>query len=307
MYVEEFRTPSFLRSPTQAHPISTPDIASIKRLALPYIYDSPTLTRPTAALIARQLKLRPDLGKCIRYIFLRQQPFPLDPLLRILSFATNVEKIGYGMPTSTSTHRMSAKAFELMARTHRLHAQRTIDHFQELADTTISTSVFAHFTDLRVLELSSDHSVKFRRNLPGSSNIPGNTKLLNVHKDHLLHLSIGYVKTEDVAFDMCKRLVVFEVRSSFDMTDLKSTTPHESLAAIFVWDLVGDPNAIDLAMFPALREIRISSKQWPTTERDISKSKQVRLAEALHQMNVKVFDSTGKCWIPRVQSSKRKR
>ncbi|KAJ6478871.1 hypothetical protein DFH09DRAFT_1466206 [Mycena vulgaris] len=149
------------------------------------------------------------------------------------------------------------------------------NHFQELADTTISTPAFAHFTELRVLELSSDHSVKFTSDctlenaMPKlhtlslefrltSTNPPLSnpssyraaatclpTKLLNVHKDHRLHLSIGYVETEDVAFDMCKLLVVFEVRSSFDMTDLKSTTPHESLAAIFVWDLVGYVSAAD--------------------------------------------------------------
>ncbi|KAJ7671846.1 hypothetical protein B0H17DRAFT_1335397 [Mycena rosella] len=68
-----------------------------------------------------------------------------------------------------------------------------------------------------------------------------------------------------------------------------------------------DPETIDLATFPALRKIQIRSRDWPTTEREISKSDLVKMAEALMKKNITLLDSTGKSWIPRMKSIRTKR
>ncbi|KAJ7084888.1 hypothetical protein B0H15DRAFT_1023684 [Mycena belliarum] len=53
--------------------------------------------------------------------------------------------------------------------------------------------------------------------------------------------------------------------------------------------------------FPNLREIQINSCEWPTSEREISKSRWVTWAEVLLKDNVNLTDASGKKWRPRLK------
>ncbi|KAJ7652851.1 hypothetical protein DFH06DRAFT_1299566 [Mycena polygramma] len=57
-------------------------------------------------------------------------------------------------------------------------------------------------------------------------------------------------------------------------------------------------------MFPILREIQISVLDWPTTEREISKSEWVPLAEKWLGHGIKLTDVDGQHWIPRIKRSR---
>ncbi|KAJ7207550.1 hypothetical protein GGX14DRAFT_455707 [Mycena pura] len=52
---------------------------------------------------------------------------------------------------------------------------------------------------------------------------------------------------------------------------------------------------------PNLREIQITCFEWPTNEREISKSCWVRAAERLAERNIALADKTGKRWRPRLK------
>ncbi|KAF7350566.1 F-box domain-containing protein [Mycena sanguinolenta] len=157
MYVEELRSPSFPRRPTDTHPSRLPILLVSKcfhRLGLPYLYDSLNVTGIAAPLIAKQLEGRPDLGSFIRVIFLPLptylSPVPEDALHLILSHATHVESF-----PSRSLHDaswLSARNFELLAR----KTGSTLREFTGCLrwSTTMSISIFRHFPELRVLKLT---------------------------------------------------------------------------------------------------------------------------------------------------------
>ncbi|KAJ7207551.1 hypothetical protein GGX14DRAFT_635486 [Mycena pura] len=52
---------------------------------------------------------------------------------------------------------------------------------------------------------------------------------------------------------------------------------------------------------PNLREIQVTCFEWPTSEREISKSCWVRAAERLAERNIALADKTGKRWRPRLK------
>ncbi|TRM65739.1 hypothetical protein BD626DRAFT_485697 [Schizophyllum amplum] len=54
-------------------------------------------------------------------------------------------------------------------------------------------------------------------------------------------------------------------------------------------------------MYPALREIQSKYLRWPGTERDISKSRDVKRAEHLLEHGVKLCDEKGISWTPRLK------
>ncbi|KAJ7437234.1 hypothetical protein B0H11DRAFT_2108241 [Mycena galericulata] len=57
--------------------------------------------------------------------------------------------------------------------------------------------------------------------------------------------------------------------------------------------------------FPALREIKVSSFEWPTNEHAISKSPWVKWAAELLAQNIQLVDKEGAPWRPRFQGSRR--
>ncbi|KAJ7474259.1 hypothetical protein FB451DRAFT_286236 [Mycena latifolia] len=340
MYVEELRSPSFPRKPSKSHPSRLPILqvsSYFNRLALPYLYDCPNMSAAAASILARRLQDHPELGSLIHYIFIRGLVIPEATMLSILCRATNVEKIWTDAAASYGfTEKLSASAFELIARTSGSSLREFSNFFGK--PLTISASVFAHLTELRVLELSA-YSVTFIYDLAqknamdklhtliiaGSDSfiaafstmrlaslhtleLPRDTsalpKLLDAHGDHILHLSLGFTHMKGLnIYDVCKNLIDIEFAYNCDIADLTCKTPHKSLAMIRADDLNGDPDTIDPVMFPALRKIQIHC-DWPTTEREISKSEMVRMAEALLRKNITLTDSTGRGWTPRVKSSR---
>lgn len=83
--------------------------------------------------------------------------------------------------------------------------------------------------------------------------------------------------------------------------------PHQNLARIVVRPLYGEDSSITfvdelkLVNYPALREIHIDCLEWPATERDILKSRDVKVAERLLPLGVKVCDGKGVPWTPRLR------
>ncbi|KAJ7474228.1 hypothetical protein FB451DRAFT_285988 [Mycena latifolia] len=310
------------------------------RLALPYLYECLSISAGTASNLAQQLQDRPELGSSIRRIFIRGARIPEPTMLAILSRATKVEKIWTDTAATNSfSEKLSASAFKLIARTAGSSLREFSNCFR--GPLSISTATFAHLTELRVLEFSASsftyrsdsvaenvmsklhtlriggcnslleafstmrlaslHTLKLPGDTPNPYALP---KLLNAHRDHILHLSLGYLGIKNLnIYDVCKNLVDIELTSNCIIADLICNTPHESLATIVAYDLVGDPEALDPAMFPALRKIQIRC-EWPTTERDILKSELVTMAEALLRKNITLADSNGKGWTPRVKSSR---
>ncbi|KAJ6509093.1 hypothetical protein DFH09DRAFT_1050217 [Mycena vulgaris] len=345
MYVEEFQSPTF-PSPTESHPSRLPILLVSKyfnRLALPYIYDCLGLTPGRAPSIAQQLQHRPDLGSFIRYIFIHSDSVPQDAILTILSCAPNVQKIRAGGWIAGAKIYASISAEGL-----KVAAQTAGSSLQELSifvrGRSISTSPFAHLTELRMLRLDFSHYTgtsaadstsqivlpklhtlgiatsnascfnafsMMRLEALHTLRLPGYIlhstaaiKLLNTHGGRLLHLAIGsFEKDSFKLFDVCKSLIDIEFFGHCDTDYLTCETPHESLVTIVADGLWGESEDINSEMFPALRAIKLRSQQWPTNERDISKSKLVLWAETLLQKNITLTDSSGKQWVPRMKSS----
>ncbi|KAJ6538369.1 hypothetical protein DFH09DRAFT_1177514 [Mycena vulgaris] len=288
IYVEELQCPTFPRSPTVSHPSR-----------LPILLVSKYFNYGGVPSIARQLQYRPELGSFIRYIFIRGDHFPKDAMLTILSSAPNMQKIR-GRGSEFQTHaKISAKGFEVAL--------------------PISTSAFAHLTELRVLLLdfygvtlfTSDPSSRialYTLRLPGYIPIPELSnviKLLDMHVGRLLRLTLRYENMGRFSYTIFARALS---RSSFlgclcDIADLTCKTPHTSLIKIIASDLLGKPEENNFDMFPALRAIQLRWHRWPTNERDISKSDVVPVAETLSQKNITLTDANGKQWVPRVKSS----
>ncbi|KAJ7139220.1 hypothetical protein C8R44DRAFT_764079 [Mycena epipterygia] len=345
MYVEERYSPDFPRVPTELYPSRIPILMVskyFKRLALPHIYRCPRLTLRGTPLMARQLQERPDLGSFIRVIYVVED-IPEDAMLTILSHATNVEKIGPRLSTNTWNEIIPAKNLRLLAQTAGSSLQEFINVFRQPSN--LSTSVFAPFTALRLLEVSAYpitftydptpeneldnlHSLTIHSCSESflvafsmmrlkslhtfkSNNIRHPTafaQFLNAHGGRLIHLSIGPVLGKDFQIlGLCTALIDIEFDGPLNISRLTCDTPHQSLAKIVAADLLGEPEEIAFDMLPALREMQIRYCVWPTTERAISKSKWVALAETLLEKNIKLTDSAGKHWIPRVQSARTRR
>ncbi|KAJ7139123.1 hypothetical protein C8R44DRAFT_301415 [Mycena epipterygia] len=346
MYVKERYLLDFPRGPTELYPSRVPILLVSKyfqRLALPHIYRCPRLTLYGAPLMARQLQERPDLGSFIRVIYVLADFIPEDAMLTILSHATNVEKIGPRLSTNRWSEIIPVKNMGLLAQTSGSSLQEFSTVFRQASN--LSASVFAPFTALRLLELSASpitftydptpeneldklqslsiqscnesllvafsmmrlkslHTLK----LNYTSHPRALAQFLNAHGGRLIHLSIGHVSGEDFQIlGLCTALVDIEFYGPLNISRLTCDTPHQSLAKIVAADLLGEPEEVAFDMLPALREMQIRFCVWPTTERAISKSKWVALAKTLLEKNIKLTDSAGKHWIPRVQSARARR
>ncbi|KAJ7447919.1 hypothetical protein B0H11DRAFT_1929421 [Mycena galericulata] len=160
---------------------------------------------------------------------------------------------------------------------------------------------FLHF--LVPLRLASLHTLSLP--LISSVDVPLLIKFFKEHGGRLLHLTLGNTEGHDFKiFDFCRNLIDLEFHGDCDTNQLFSKTPHESLVKISAKYLLDASEKPKFDMFPALREIHIRTLKWPTTEREINKSEMVPFAESLLLQNIKLMDSTGKHWTPRVKTTK---
>ncbi|KAJ6569226.1 hypothetical protein B0H19DRAFT_1134911, partial [Mycena capillaripes] len=305
MYVEELRCHSFPRGPSESYPSRLPVLLVSKyfnRLALPYLYDSLNVTQNWVAAS----------------VF-----FDADTIRTIFSYATNAQK--YSADVSLA---ISPDCFEVLAKT-------TGPSLRELAiqfrSSQIHTSMFTHFAELRVLTLWApdvkfppDSSLETALNKLHTLRIPDlecilldrdsttsgeAVKFLNIHGGRLRHLTPRYQSAllDFKVFDICRELVDIDLTGSFYLPPEVFTceTPHTSLTKIILNANVFSNSAqINPALFPALREIHIHDCQWPTTEREVSKSEWVPFAEAWLEHGIKLTDSAGQHWIPRVKRAR---
>ncbi|KAJ7651185.1 hypothetical protein FB45DRAFT_820677 [Roridomyces roridus] len=231
----------------------------------------------------------------------------------------------------------STEAFELLAKT----AGRSLQELTISLDTSISASMFEAFSALRTLDiggwnltaerldspshaLKSLHTLKIGLDFSGSPGailavfedmgleslhslgFPEHSKaaspLVKAHGAKLLHLTMEYA-SDFPALRLCPNLVDLELTGPWNFTDLAPSNPHNSLTKIVASNMPTDmdEDKFNQEMFPALREIQIRSLHWPTTERDIVKSKFVPFAEYLLEKNVKLTSRDGKAWVPRLK------
>ncbi|KAJ7624918.1 hypothetical protein FB45DRAFT_88735 [Roridomyces roridus] len=154
--------------------------------------------------------------------------------------------------------------------------------------------------------------------LPQFLHLPDQTSLTDFIVEHggkLRHLTMymDRCKLSLPVISFCRNLVDFEVLdthpAAWDLLDFTPVNPHRSLTKIITQHAPLDVKRVNFfhpTMFPSLREMQVRELKWPTSEREISKSVHVKLAEALLEMNIKLTDSEGKAWVPRLGSSRKR-
>ncbi|KAJ7623074.1 hypothetical protein DFH06DRAFT_1446771 [Mycena polygramma] len=293
----------------------------ISRLALPYLFDCVNFTHRMASL-GRQIEARPELGRYIRSIYKTHLTHNSPPSITIVSYTTNLQILSLNIATPPDHVKIVAQKAGSTLRELSIH----------LKDGHIASSVFAELRELRVLELSSSnvvftwdeaplnaldnsyqvsvseleslHTLQFETTPPDSAYWHGLVKFLKAHRT-LPHLKFEYnpMHMEDFKlFDVCRALL--DVEFITNSVDFNCTTPHLSLNKIIISTPRLERPELDPTMFPALREVQIYAVCWPTTEREISQSRWVPLAEAWLEHGIKLTDLGGQHWIPRVKRSR---
>ncbi|KAJ7652709.1 hypothetical protein DFH06DRAFT_532957 [Mycena polygramma] len=317
----------------------------ISGLALPYLYDCLHVANADVmSKLASRVKNRPELGPCIRSMYLPFYFGESTGILNVFSCATNLKILSTDI-VIPSDH------LEVLAGASGSSLQRL--SFR-LTRSEIATSVFTRFPEVQVLELSVDHatithssaatnalknlhtlriggmynnfsvldafsmmSLEFLHTLILSHRPyyserlayqEGLAKFLNAHRMTLRHFEVELLcpgAPEFKLFDVCRELLDISFVESVSPDFLDCTAPHTSLTKIFInGDLINLPEDFDPTMFPVLREIQIPVLDWPTTEREISKSEWVPLAEKWLGYGIKLTDADGQHWIPRVKRSR---
>ncbi|KAJ7651036.1 hypothetical protein FB45DRAFT_1050857 [Roridomyces roridus] len=133
--------------------------------------------------------------------------------------------------------------------------------------------------------------------------------LISVHGQKLHHLTLGPLQAGSPVLDFCPNLTYIKLLDQDDLGKLTPGSQHHALVKISSAGLPknADPEEVRvmLDMYPNLREIELRQFKWPTTEREISRSNVVPLAESLLLKNIKVFDEEGRQWIPRLKTGNR--
>ncbi|KAJ6468708.1 hypothetical protein DFH09DRAFT_1381071 [Mycena vulgaris] len=304
---------------------------AFNRLALPYCYHRLCIKTHSVAPIAQQLRNHPDLGSSISSIELYNMTDP--PIDFILSQANRLERF--------ISRPITRKDFVMLAETAGSTLRELTNSFTSVS--RLSASVFVHFTELRVYEVWA-MAVLISPAIPPAANLLDKLHTLSIHgcnqtflefctalelkSLHTFKIDDTYDQTAAVnlflvahgsrlrhitldnsdglvrLFDTCGSLVDAEFPMAFNLANLTCKTPHESLTKINTITVHGNPEDINSEMFPALREIQCCAFRWSTTEREIARNRWVPVAEALLQKNIKLTDSAGTDWIPRVKSGR---
>ncbi|KAJ7919658.1 hypothetical protein B0H13DRAFT_1988542 [Mycena leptocephala] len=312
MYVEELRCPSFSRRPSDDWLFPTYMTVECNQLG--------------AYAMVRQLQNRPELGSFIRFIFINRYLTP-DTLPAIFHFQVLANATGSSLRECSvrlsqgSIHASSLARFQEL-RVLELSGYSYVNSEsmpENLGLSKLETLRVSHlgfddsflrfFTMIRKVSLSvleSLHTVRFEH-VPNYE-LFGN--FLSTHGSRLRHLAFPFSSGMAAfkLFDVCKQLLDIEfIRLSPPPQDFTCETPHGSLVKIIMDDNdLGDPDEFDLTSFPALREIQIRHWKWPTTERAISKSERIPVAEAWLKHGIQVTDSAEQHWIPRVKRSRKR-
>ncbi|KAJ7176256.1 hypothetical protein C8R43DRAFT_1118775 [Mycena crocata] len=174
--------------------------------------------------------------------------------------------------------------------------------------TNCNGSIFNSFSVMRRV-LPALHTVNID-DVDRAANRAAIVNFLHAHATSILHARLGshaVLYNGDSVFDVCRNLIDVHFDVDLDLEYLICKAPHTSLTKITARGILGDPDRVEATMFPSLREIQCQGSRWPTTEREISKSKRVPIAETLLEKNIKLADSTGRHWVPRVKNTRGRR
>ncbi|KAF7338898.1 F-box domain-containing protein [Mycena sanguinolenta] len=155
------------------------------------------------------------------------------------------------------------------------------------------------------------------------------TDFLRAHGAKLLTLRTEHPVFDDVALlTLCPNITTFGCRvgakADFSVKDLGVSKMDEAFKHICLttlllnryadssktredqaWTEIFAELEAALERFPALREIRSMSYEWPTTEHAISRSVWVQAAESLLKRDIKLKDKTNAEWHPRLKVTRR--
>ncbi|KAJ7177655.1 hypothetical protein C8R46DRAFT_1187964 [Mycena filopes] len=278
---------------------------NFNRLALCHLYERPNTVsgyaRTRLLAIHGQLSAHPELGAHIHKT--TDCTCPSGPHRGRLS--------GASWPTSLFAHFTALRELTLWATGAQFIQPDTIFAMDKLHTLSIeSLHPELSLSALRILRMNFCYNI-------GPHFDFSVAKFLTVHGNHLTHLSFRFTQRllpHFKLFDVCRALVEVEfhdhenVYKSTGMSTsevLTCTTPHTALVKMILFsNIIEDPDDLDPAVFPALREIQIRNYSWPTTERAIAKSEYVPLAEAWLQQGIRLTDSTGQHWVPRVERAR---
>ncbi|KAJ7651042.1 hypothetical protein FB45DRAFT_889444, partial [Roridomyces roridus] len=342
-----FSSPTFSRCPSELYPSRIPILCVSKyfhRLAFPYLLESLRLSSNITGL-AQLLEKVPHLGSSIRRIFTAGIPTTSSVYQQaILVVFRHTPRLEVLAPVGDRPFYITMKMFEELGRIAG-HSIQELSVF--LSETEVSLSSFQRFTSLRTLDiggyrpsgevsrgtsnvLNTVQDLRIRESivielfvnirlgslrtlvLPWTLNGKHAVEdLIRVHGKKLHHLTLGPLHDGSPVLDFCPNLTDIELLDQDDLEKLTPGSQHHALVKISSAGLPknADPQDVEamLNMYPNLREIEYRHFKWPTTEREISKSNVVPLAEALLLKNIKLLDLEGRQWSPRLKTGKQSR
>jgi len=140
---------------------------------------------------------------------------------------------------------------------------------------------------------------------------------LQKHGSKLRELQLESYSSSIPVFDLCPNLTLLTLTAYSPIPEaswFQCKTEHASLEKVVIARRFRERNGrsrwadffqnIDLTSFPTMSEIQVLCCTWPTTERDISKDLWHKWAEGLTAWDVKLTDSDGNFWKPRLQKSR---
>ncbi|KAJ7684366.1 hypothetical protein DFH06DRAFT_1155424 [Mycena polygramma] len=195
-------------------------------------------------------------------------------------------------------------------------ANTPTDGFPSLEELRVSLTSESFLTAISLMKLESLRHVVFCYAAPAAETF------LEAHGPKLTELQLPYKALETLEvgiFEVCPNLSSIslamnlildlplcadnfysaeQVPSLVKIT-LKSSSFPLRKDVVATWERFF--TSFDPTCFPNLREMQVTCCDWPTSERDISKSCWVRWAGILLKHNISLTDKTGKKWRPRLQ------
>ncbi|KAJ7156534.1 hypothetical protein C8R43DRAFT_998271 [Mycena crocata] len=213
----------------------------------------------------------------------------------ILAYFPNLQDLDWRCPGHVS-FATPAPGFSALPRLNTLHISEG------------SPSVFKLFSALSLDAL--------RRVRLFSFGVAGADTFLGRHGPKLIELGAPFrlIRNSKV-FDVCTnltRLTVYpEHRKTISEDFFACAAPHTALAKIefefSVTERLQGPavkaalTALDPSRFPVLKEIEFWSVKWPTSEQETRRSEWVRVSEILRPKGIRLVDSSGVGWTPRLK------